>query len=129
MPVDSLASGWSSGVSFWQFAKVLLLLSVVLALLWGTVALLKRASGGRGSGASGMSILGGLPLGPRRSLLALKVGSRVLIIGVTDHHISRLAEIDDPEAAAAFEASGSTPGGSFANLLERLRSRGGGKGA
>jgi len=127
--------------------RVVVSLGVVLAVMAGAAAVLRR-SGVVGVGPSrGGPSAGGRGRGGRRpppvevvarrgltrgaSVTVVRLGSRTLVLGVTDHQVSLLTEIDpaefDPPAddivippGAPGTAVGATP---WKDLLEQLRER------
>lgn len=119
-PDSTLSETWSSP-SWTGLLKVTAVLAVVLALVWLTVGLLKRAMGLKGGALSGVQLLGGLALGQRRALQFIKVAGKVHLLGITDHHISLISTVDDPaeveKLTAGFSRSGSDP---FAAVFRRV---------
>jgi len=120
-----------TGSLVWPLLRFLLGFAVVLALaalVSRTVAL--RAGGG---GVSPFRWLGGLPLGPGRQICAVRVGRRVLVLGLGDKQVSLLDSITDPEEVEALCAHWDAPKGSggFRGLLAeaaaKARSRTGGR--
>lgn len=87
-------------------------LVLVLGLLLGGVALLKKIAPGMGAGASGrgMEILGRTPIGPKHAAVLLRVGGRVLVLGVSGDRMQTLAELKDPEEVERL-VSPPAPGG------------------
>ena len=90
--------------------RVVFSLSVVLGLLW----LIARVSSRRLRGSSHHSLVRTLvrqPLARGSSLAVVTVGQRVLVVGVTEHQVNLLTELDpvelDGEAPPAHDA---TPG-------------------
>jgi flagellar protein FliO/FliZ len=119
MSPDSLAANWSTGPSWWQFIKVLFFLGLILALIWIVLNGLRKVGGRGGGNLQGVEIVGGLPLGPRRSLVFVKVGSAVYIIGATDHHLSSIGEITDPEVVKELTSGERKIVPVFGDLLRR----------
>ena len=118
---DSTLVEWSVGPTWWQFVKVALILVVVLVLIWFSLMFLRRTIGVKPGGLAGVELLGGLPLGPRKSLQLIRVGKAIYIVGATEHHIGLIAEIDDPEEIEAFASYRSgTSKGSFSDLLKKF---------
>lgn len=117
---DSLANAWSSGPSWGQFLKVIFVLAIVLALVWLTLNGLRRVTRKGGGGLQGVEVVGGLPLGPRRSLLFVKIGSSLHIIGATDHHLSNLGVVSDPAEVALLTEAAGNPNPPFSDLLRKL---------
>ena len=73
-------------------------LVVVLALAFVALKLLHRLSGGAGSGDPGFRVVRRLPLGPHHAVCVLRVGKRLLLVGVTQHAVQLLTELDPDEA-------------------------------
>jgi flagellar protein FliO/FliZ len=75
-------------------------LVVVLGLLLGLAWLLRRgAIAKRGSGV--LSVETALPLGDRRSLVIVAVEGRRLLIGLSQHQVSLVTELQTPAPAFA----------------------------
>ncbi|NQT34123.1 flagellar biosynthetic protein FliO [bacterium] len=77
--------------------KVILLLVLVIVLIWVCLGLLRRAMGMRGGGNNGVIMAGGVPLGQRKSIQFIKIGSTLYLVGVTDHHISLIDTVEDED--------------------------------
>jgi flagellar biosynthetic protein FliO len=81
-----------------QLLKTLAVLSGVLGLIFGLAYVLKKfnLAGPRAdSGVDGWRLLGTRSLGPKRHVYVMEVGSRILLIGVTDRMMTTLADITD----------------------------------
>ena len=89
-----------TGVSWWStLAYLLSLLAVfafVLILAYGAARFLSSHFA-KAAGATGGHLLAHLPLGPNRSVCIVELAERVFVLGVTEHSITRLKEITDPE--------------------------------
>ena len=83
----------------WLFLKTILAMVVVLALaVVGLRFILPRLSLNRmPKGGSSLTVLERMPLDAKKSLLILGVEERRLLIGVTDHQLSFLAELESNE--------------------------------
>ncbi|HEX7065303.1 MAG TPA: flagellar biosynthetic protein FliO [Bacillales bacterium] len=77
----------------WMFVKVLLVLAVVIALIY---LLLRFVNARTKSYSQGRTVqnVGGVSVGSNRSVQLVKIGERVLVVGVGDS-VSLLKEIDD----------------------------------
>ncbi|MFH0911902.1 MAG: flagellar biosynthetic protein FliO [Planctomycetota bacterium] len=77
-------------------------LCVLCGLAWGGLALIKRfLPGGRRFFASaGAEILGRTYLDSRRYIALVRVGSRILVVGVSPEGIALLSEVHDAEEVA-----------------------------
>jgi len=118
---DSLASSWSAGPSLWSLTKLLLILGLVLGLVYVSLNALKKVTGRGGTSLKGVEVVGGVPLGPRRSLLLVKIAGKIHIIGATDHHLSAIGVIDDPtEIAEILSSSSGTNLPQFKDILSKL---------
>ena len=73
-------------------------LIVVLVLMGGAAALVKRYLGGPGGigGAPALRIVGGLRLGPGKSVILVELAGEVLVLGATQKDLTLLTKVDDP---------------------------------
>lgn len=89
--------------------QLLLGLSVVLALIWLASKVAKgrlaRSARSRRPG-TGMAVLNRQTLGKGVHVAVVRVGSETLLLGITAHQVTRLAELtsDEAELAAAEQA-------------------------
>lgn len=79
-------------------------LAVVIALLLGSLWLIKRLSGPRGT-ASGLKVLGAAPVGTRERVVLVELADKVLVLGVTQNSVNTLHTLDAEE----FRKHGGTP--------------------
>jgi flagellar biosynthetic protein FliO len=111
-----------------EFLKSLAALTAILALIFGLAYLLKRLKlvGPAADAATpGWRMLGIKTLGPKRQIYVMEVGTKLLLIGVTDKSMNRLMEIGDPaEKELVLEATSKkkTPGVKFQDFLRRAQS-------
>jgi flagellar biogenesis protein FliO len=82
------------GPVIWQAFKFLLAFAAVVFLAVAT----SRWLGGRvrQGGAAALRVVGALQLGGGRSVCAVQVASRVLVLGLGDKQVSLLCALDDP---------------------------------
>ncbi len=87
-------------------------LIAVLALLLGTLWLLKRLNQPRGVVAGLMRVVGGVAIGPRERVVILELGNSWLVLGVAPGQVTTLAEIPRQElpSAAKVPTVGEFPG-------------------
>ncbi len=80
-------------------ARMILSLLAVLAMILAGTLLLRRFSrmGRRIQARSGFEILSRTPINSRQSLVLVKLGARILVLGVSPNHIASLDTIDEPE--------------------------------
>ena len=92
----------TTGVSWWSTIAYVASLVVVFLFVAGLAYYASKFLGGRfGRAASGGGgrVLEHLPLGPGRSACVVELAGRLLILGVTEHSITLLGEIDDAAEA------------------------------
>ena len=120
-------------------ARVVVSLGVVLAVMAGAAAVLRRSgvtgtalSGRRGSRRTPpVQVIARHGLSRGASLTVVRLGGRALVLGVTEHQVSLLTEIDpaeldslNDEAAAGPAGPGIGPGSlPWKVALEQLRER------
>jgi flagellar biogenesis protein FliO len=80
----------------WYLVQALLSLLVVVGLILGAQALLRRweFGGGRGGGKGPARLLQSLPLGAGAVLHVLAVGKRVLVVGSGPRGVSLVTELE-----------------------------------
>jgi flagellar biogenesis protein FliO len=106
-----------------------LALGVIVVLIVGTVHVLRLVSGRSGMQPGGtLQVLDRCHLGPKRALYSIRAGDRVVVIGVTDTHISAVLELSPAERTALYPDDrmrhGEVP--SFRNILRSVTGKGSG---
>ena len=89
-----------SSISWWSTIAYLVSLFAIFAFVVGLAYFAARFLGGhfaRQKMGYGGAILSHLTLGPNRSVCAVEMAGRVFLLGVTEHSITLLSEITDPE--------------------------------
>ena len=106
-PVGGLAQSPLSGSALLETAGgLLLILLLILGLGW----LLRRFGRLPSAGKGGISVVGGVSLGPRERAVLLEVGSTRLLVGVAPGRVQTLHVLD--------ETPDTPPGEAFAGQLE-----------
>ena len=122
----------SGSVTSPGFLSVLWPLLIVLILITGTAVVIRRWlwRANRVSAGGALDILARHYLSPKQSLCLLRLGRRVLLVGVTPERISTVADFNDPDEVAAIVA-GVERGKpkSFTAMFARLAEREWGKGS
>lgn len=93
LPAPTLAvadASAPSAVTAGSMVQTLFSLLFVIALLVGTVWLIRKMSAGRGFGQGGLKTLGGLSLGPRERIVLVEIGDTWLVIGIVPGQIRTL---------------------------------------
>ena len=118
--------------------RVVVSLGVVLAVMAGAAAVLRRSgvAGTAGSGKWGarrrsapVEVIARHGLSRGASLTVVRLGGRTLVLGVTEHQVSLLTEVDPAELEAPPEIAGPAGPGIGAGALpwkvalEQLRER------
>ncbi len=99
-------------------------LAAVLVLAFLMIRFFQRKLFVLGSG-SWIRVLDQVTVGPNRGLLLVEIAGKVYVLGVTEHNITRLLEITDPEDVAALLAESSSsvtasfPRKNWFSLLEK----------
>lgn len=112
-PATSPEARWYTN-GFVALAAVLLLVAV---LAWG----IKRVAPQGRLGGTAIHVLSKTYLSSKQSLALVKVGNRVMLLGITPDHITHLTTIDDPigvDLVAASADSSELSGAQFGRLLD-----------
>ncbi len=132
-PVSELSN---SGNSMTAILRMLGALCAVLALMWVVVMVAKKYLRGKSplSGAAKrMVVEETLWLGPKKQVVLLSVGSRHLVVGVTDETMTTLSEIASEELSLPATATHAVVKNSFpqgaesSNSFDRLLTQAGGR--
>ena len=102
--------------------QVLLGLGVVLALMFGSLWLLKRLSAPRGSAAGLVRVITAAAVGARERVVVVEVGDTWLVLGVAPGRVTTLHQLPRRDLPPA----GPLAGGEFAERLRNLLGRPGG---
>ncbi|MGI6548899.1 MAG: flagellar biosynthetic protein FliO [Syntrophomonadales bacterium] len=81
---------------FWTIVQTVLALCLILALAWGMIRLFGGHMRSRLQGRY-LRVLDEVTLGPNRGMAVVEVGGKAFIVGVTDHQISMLGELNDSQ--------------------------------
>ena len=95
-PTASAATGISWWSTFTYIASLFVVFIIVVLMAYYTSRFLGGRFGKALHGAGG-KIYENLALGPNRSACVVELGGRVFLLGVTEHAITLLREIEDPE--------------------------------
>jgi flagellar protein FliO/FliZ len=106
------------GGSLWQ---LFLGLGLVLALMVGSLWLLKKLFLPRGERAGLLRVVAGTAVGTRERVVIVEVGSTWLVLGVAPGRVSALAEV--PRQAYTAPASGAETADGLPDWLRKLMQR------
>ncbi len=117
------------------FLRLIVSLGVVLGLMWAAANVLRKRglapAGPRrpGRGAQ-VDLLARKPLGRNASIAVVRVGTRSIVVGVTEHQVTKLDDVDltdvaDEDGGTSWTVpqgpDGPTP--AWRTMLEQLRER------
>lgn len=110
--------------SFSVFFRTILSLVIVIGLVYVVMIALQRFIRRDSKSASGsMKILSSLPLGVKKYVMIVQVEDRRLVLGVTEHQVTLLCELDK-EIPEAYQQQSEEPGKeltrNFQNILKRM---------
>ena len=91
----------------WIVVKMVVSLIAVLALMLGLVAVMKKflSPAGRDGGAAiDIDVVGHRTLQPKRTVYAIRVANKIVVVGSTEHGMQTLTEIGDPAVLADVES-------------------------
>ena len=89
-----------TSISWWSTIAYLVSLFAIFVFVIGLAYFAARFIGGKFAQQKlgyGGRILSHLPLGPNRSVCVIEMSGRVFMLGVTEHSITLLSEITDPD--------------------------------
>ncbi|MBI4531941.1 MAG: flagellar biosynthetic protein FliO [Candidatus Latescibacteria bacterium] len=115
--------------------KLLVSLVLIIFLIWLSVYLIKKTSMAKGLGlqfgGSGLiEVLERSYIAPKKAIYIIKVGGKVLALGVTDTSITTLAEFSLEEAMTVYAAISTAKGEAkgfvdvMKDITERFRTKG-----
>lgn len=92
LPVRAAAQAPEAPALGASLMQMLFGLAVVIALLLGTLWLLKRIAAPRGAGAA-LKVLGATAVGPRERVVLVELGEEVLVLGVAPGMVRSLHRV------------------------------------
>jgi flagellar protein FliO/FliZ len=123
----------STAATLALFARLLVSLGVVVGLMWFAARVMRRRGFGSPARRPGVHIdvIARRPLGRNAAIAIVRAGSQGIVVGITDHQITKLAdadldEIDLESADGQWTAAPQGPDGptpSWKAMLEQLRDR------
>lgn len=82
-------------------------LIAVLLLMGGAAVVVKRFLGDqRSGGAPALRLMGGLRLGPGKSVILVELAGEVLVLGATAKELTLLTRVDDPHRIEQLRPAG-----------------------
>ncbi len=108
------------GGSMWQ---MFLGLALVLALMVGSLWVLKKLVTQRGENAGLLRVVAGTAVGARERVVIVEVGSTWLVLGVAPGRVSALAEVPRQSGAVPPAGAVPSPGEGFPDWLRKVTQR------
>jgi flagellar biosynthetic protein FliO len=117
------------------FARLIFSLAVVIGLMWIAATMLRRrgmgtAPGRRARPGVQVEVLARRPLGRNASVAVIRIGARSMVLGVTDHQVTKLDdadidEIDLEEARTTWTVppGAQQPTSAWKAMLDQIRNR------
>lgn len=81
---------------FLNFVKLIFILALIVGAAWSIIRLFGSKASGRLQG-TWIQVVDEVMLGQNRGIVLCEVGEKVYAVGVTDHNITVLFEIDNPK--------------------------------
>jgi len=115
-----------SGPSIWAAVRMVLILTLAAAAVYGVVFFIKRSSKQTVENDPFLKILAGIHLGSNRYVHVVAVGSKAWLLGSSDGGVNLVGEIDDKDIinAMLLEASrksAETAAGRFPDFMSIMR--------
>jgi flagellar protein FliO/FliZ len=116
------------------FARLIMSLAVVIGLMWVAANVLRKrgfsgVAGRRAVRGPQVELLARRPLGRNASITVVRVGDRTLVIGVTDHQVTKLGEVEfedidlNEDATWTAPSGGASPASAWKTMLDQMRNR------
>jgi flagellar protein FliO/FliZ len=125
----------ASASTLMLFVRLIMSLAVVIGLMWVAANVLRKRGftgvGGRRTGARGpeVEVIARRPLARNASIAVVRVGDRSLVVGVTDHQVTNLGEVEftdidlQEDNTWTVSSGASSPGTAWKTMLEQMRNR------
>lgn len=121
-PASALAQATTSTAEFGgNILQVILSLIVVVALLFGSLYLLKKLSAPRGAAAGLLRVIAGTAVGSRERVVVVEIADTWLVLGVTPGSVRQLHQL--PRQALPSIGQTSPAGSDFAGWLKQVMDR------
>jgi len=118
------------------FARLILSLGVVIGLMWVAANVLRKrgftgVAGRRVTRGPEVELIARRPLGRNASIAVVRVGDRSLVVGVTDHQVTKLGDFEltdidldeDTTWTVPSGANGNSPATAWKTMLDQMRNR------
>jgi flagellar protein FliO/FliZ len=126
----------ASASTLMLFVRLIISLGVVIGLMWIAANVLrKRGIAGTGGGARKgprgpeVELVARKPLGRNASIAVVRVGERSMVVGVTEHQVTNLGEVEFADIELyedntwTVSSGGTSPASAWKTMLEQMRNR------
>ena len=118
----------NSTLGIWVFLRTILVLVVVIAIIYGFFAFLKKTTGITDSIDPYLKKVATLPLSSGKTVYVVTLNSHAYLIGAADNSVNLIAEIDDKELVDAMNLHAPTGDGKkntfdFSTLLNKFSTK------
>lgn len=126
---DSQSAAQGAGPSVWDLIKMLLVLALVAAAVYGIVFLFKKTSKPASANDPFLKVLASSHLGSGRYVHVVSVAGKAWLVGSGDNSVNLIAEVEDKDAINAMlleesKKSAEAVTGRFPDFLGILRKMG-----
>jgi len=115
------------------FARLIMSLGVVIGLMWIAANVLRKrgfapAAGRRAARGPQVELVARRALGRSAAIAVVRVGDRSMVVGITDHQVTNLgdielAELDLDEGTWTAPSGATSPASAWKTMLEQMRNR------
>jgi flagellar protein FliO/FliZ len=110
--------------SIWILVRVVLVLALVCAGIYGVVYLMKKSTGAKAGNDPYLKNIASLYFSPNKSVQVISLGERAYLVGVTDQAINLIAEVQDKELVDAMnlqsDKKNPLPTGTFQSVISNF---------
>lgn len=121
--LDQARKDRTGGPSFWTVFRMLFFVVLIIALIYGLAWFLRSVANRRTlfGASSAARVLNRLPLTAKHVLVTVRLGGRILVLGLGPEGVSRISEIDDPDEVEALTVDLASGGSSLTSFSRFFR--------
>jgi flagellar biosynthetic protein FliO len=97
LPLGEGVEFQTPGIPFTDILTMILVLAFVIALIYGSIWLLRKLSKGIQNTSKTFTLMASFALSPNKLLQIIDVAGEVFLISVTDHNINLISKLDNKE--------------------------------
>lgn len=123
-PAAAQSAKSSGPSSLWILVRVVLVLALVCAGIYGVVYLMKKSTGTKAGNDPYLKNISSLYFSPNKSVQVISLGEHAYLVGVTDQSINLIAEVQDKELVDAMnlqsDKKNPLPTGTFQSVISNF---------